>query len=1062
MVGKTPQVREIVYNVLDDTGARSVIAKGATTVDVGDTQELFTRTTALESLTSSTFSNVANVQNNIEIIEYNLSSIGVPTYSSILLTLEDDHVSNVARIATLEDVHASNSIVVSANFSNIIDLQSNLESNAVLLSQLIIDHVSNVANINGNFSNISILQGETTNNFSNITALQTAFIGVTQFENLETLQTDVTSLKDRITLSKITIGSGAGTFANGKAISIGEQAGSYIGTNSIGIGAGAQFNQNEQQRTNTKKSIVINATGLSLTAPRLETLVIRPIQTDDSNTINIMGYSEIYGEIVQSTLLRGIDGNVHATSNIIVNDDAIVFETNGNGSFGGIVEISSKLEVGGSSSFTGAMQVDDTLEIEGTSTFVGEMTVQDSVNVHGQSFIVYNGATAKRIILTNEGTGSFLGAMQMASTLHVGGTSSFTGAMQMASTLEVGGTSSFTGDVTLGTGADLIMNVSSFKMKDVGGTETIKITSESGSASFAGNLNVNTIDCRDNIDIYNSFNMRDSEEEIFATINNLGVSSFAGAMQIKDTLIVQENSSFVGGIVVPSTSSFGGAVTVNSTSTFTSDVTLGNGADLIMNVSSFKMKDVGGTETIKITSESGTGTTAGSASFAGNINVNTIDCRDNIDIYNSFNMRDSEEEIFATINNLGVSSFAGAMQIKDTLIVQENSSFVGGIVVPSTSSFGGAVTVNSTSTFTSDVTLGNGADLIMNVSSFKMKDVGGTETIKITSESGTGTTAGSASFAGNINVNTIDCRDNIDIYNIFNMRTDGETINATINNLGVSSFYGKMQIENALDVDGIVKISHDGSKRIQLTPGSSLTDSIVTIFGDLELGSGKADGTFTNKRVSISQDGTGNFSSTVTAGGFNTAGAIAGATIATPPIQKFSINADGNASFAGTMQVAGATELNDSLTIKDGNTTVKASISADGVSSFAGAMQMASTLTVGSTSSFASGMHVSGTSGTTCLTAVGDIEGADFIIPSDRRFKTEITHIPNALDKIKQISGCTYKVGDKPSAGVIAQEILKVLPEVVHTREDGYYAVSYHGLIGLLIEAVKELSEKVK
>ena len=931
MVGKTPQVREIVYNVLDDTGARSVIAKGATTVDVGDTQELFTRTTALESLTSSTFSNVANVQNNIEIIEYNLSSIGVPTYSSILLTLEDDHVSNVARIATLEDVHASNSIVVSANFSNIIDLQSNLESNAVLLSQLIIDHVSNVANINGNFSNISILQGETTNNFSNITALQTAFIGVTQFENLETLQTDVTSLKDRITLSKITIGSGAGTFANGKAISIGEQAGSYIGTNSIGIGAGAQFNQNEQQRTNTKKSIVINATGLSLTAPRLETLVIRPIQTDDSNTINIMGYSEIYGEIVQSTLLRGIDGNVHATSNIIVNDDAIVFETNGNGSFGGIVEISSKLEVGGSSSFTGAMQVDDTLEIEGTSTFVGEMTVQDSVNVHGQSFIVYNGATAKRIILTNEGTGSFLGAMQMASTLHVGGTSSFTGAMQMASTLEVGGTSSFTGDVTLGTGADLIMNVSSFKMKDVGGTETIKITSESGSASFAGNLNVNTIDCRDNIDIYNSFNMRDSEEEIFATINNLGVSSFAGAMQIKDTLIVQENSSFVGGIVVPSTSSFGGAVTVNSTSTFTSDVTLGNGADLIMNVSSFKMKDVGGTETIKITSESGTGTTAGSASFAGNINVNTIDCRDNIDIYNSFNMR-----------------------------------------------------------------------------------------------------------------------------------TDGETINATINNLGVSSFYGKMQINDALDVDGIVKISHDGSKRIQLTPGSSLTDSIVTIFGDLELGSGKADGTFTNKRVSISQDGTGNFSSTVTAGGFNTAGAIAGATIATPPIQKFSINADGNASFAGTMQVAGATELNDSLTIKDGNTTVKASISADGVSSFAGAMQMASTLTVGSTSSFASGMHVSGTSGTTCLTAVGDIEGADFIIPSDRRFKTEITHIPNALDKIKQISGCTYKVGDKPSAGVIAQEILKVLPEVVHTREDGYYAVSYHGLIGLLIEAVKELSEKVK
>ena len=72
-----------------------------------------------------------------------------------------------------------------------------------------------------------------------------------------------------------------------------------------------------------------------------------------------------YGEIVQSTLLRGIDGNVHATSNIIVNDDAIIFETNGNGSFGGIVEISSTLDVGGASSFTGAMQMESTLEVAG-------------------------------------------------------------------------------------------------------------------------------------------------------------------------------------------------------------------------------------------------------------------------------------------------------------------------------------------------------------------------------------------------------------------------------------------------------------------------------------------------------------------------------------------------------------------------------------------------------------------------------------------------------------------------------------------------------------------------
>jgi len=155
------------------------------------------------------------------------------------------------------------------------------------------------------------------------------------------------------------------------------------------------------------------------------------------------------------------------------------------------------------------------------------------------------------------------------------------------------------------------------------------------------------------------------------------------------------------------------------------------------------------------------------------------------------------------------------------------------------------------------------------------------------------------------------------------------------------------------------------------------------------------------------------------------------------------IIAGGNASFGGTLKVVDATELNNSLTIKEGSAT-KASISSGGSASFAGTLKASGSL--------------SGTSGTfsSSLTA------ADFIIPSDRRFKTEITHIPNALEKVKQISGCTYMINDKPSVGVIAQEVLKILPETVHTRDDGYYAVSYHGLIGLLIEAVKELSEKVK
>ena len=66
-----------------------------------------------------------------------------------------------------------------------------------------------------------------------------------------------------------------------------------------------------------------------------------------------------------------------------------------------------------------------------------------------------------------------------------------------------------------------------------------------------------------------------------------------------------------------------------------------------------------------------------------------------------------------------------------------------------------------------------------------------------------------------------------------------------------------------------------------------------------------------------------------------------------------------------------------------------------------------------------------------------------------------------------KISGNTYDwvqgSGKEGSdVGVIAQEILEVLPEAVTTRETGYLAVRYEKIIPLLIEAIKDLSAKVE
>jgi hypothetical protein len=88
----------------------------------------------------------------------------------------------------------------------------------------------------------------------------------------------------------------------------------------------------------------------------------------------------------------------------------------------------------------------------------------------------------------------------------------------------------------------------------------------------------------------------------------------------------------------------------------------------------------------------------------------------------------------------------------------------------------------------------------------------------------------------------------------------------------------------------------------------------------------------------------------------------------------------------------------------------------------------------------------------------------DVIHNSDERLKTSIETIPDALDTLRQLRGVEYtRVADgKRTIGVIAQEIERVLPNLVTETGEGNKAVSLTNLIGLLIEAVKELSERVE
>jgi hypothetical protein len=100
--------------------------------------------------------------------------------------------------------------------------------------------------------------------------------------------------------------------------------------------------------------------------------------------------------------------------------------------------------------------------------------------------------------------------------------------------------------------------------------------------------------------------------------------------------------------------------------------------------------------------------------------------------------------------------------------------------------------------------------------------------------------------------------------------------------------------------------------------------------------------------------------------------------------------------------------------------------------------------------------------------ADGDVIAYSTTTPSDERLKENVKVIDNPLEKLDKLRGVTFDWidrEDKRSGGIIAQELEKVMPELVREvdslkNEDSFKAVDYNGLIGLLIEAVKELSDK--
>ena len=176
-------------------------------------------------------------------------------------------------------------------------------------------------------------------------------------------------------------------------------------------------------------------------------------------------------------------------------------------------------------------------------------------------------------------------------------------------------------------------------------------------------------------------------------------------------------------------------------------------------------------------------------------------------------------------------------------------------------------------------------------------------------------------------------------------------------------------------------------------------------------------------------------------------------TLTSDDITSASVTATGNMIVQGNLTVNGTTTTVNSttVTINDLN-LVLADSAAD------------------ATEANGAGITINGANATLTYASVGDkfvfnkqVDASVFNATSDVRLKTNIETINNALDKVASIRGVTFDWAENGNAsmGVIAQEIEAVAPEVI-SETNGYKAVNYDGLIGLLIESIKDLKKEIE
>lgn len=160
---------------------------------------------------------------------------------------------------------------------------------------------------------------------------------------------------------------------------------------------------------------------------------------------------------------------------------------------------------------------------------------------------------------------------------------------------------------------------------------------------------------------------------------------------------------------------------------------------------------------------------------------------------------------------------------------------------------------------------------------------------------------------------------------------------------------------------------------------------------------------------------------------------------------------------SGFNSIVGGTSINGGLSVQNFNTTdLSGALNVAGVSTFS------QVVNVNNRSSFTGNMSVVGEITTSSPGNI--IAGGEVVANSDRRLKTEIRPLPNALEKVLMLKPVVYKLKRNKTndfIGFVAQDVEELFPELVRTAPNGIKSVNYMAMTAPIVKSVQDLHENM-